>query len=253
MTATFRPVLPPGTRRKVLFWRYDDEDDRVVDVVPSQDAGLADVEMLLAGDAAEEVEPPRPSDDDVTGSLTSLAASEVALGHIRRYNAALAGFHTPDFAFTSDFGTYAIEVKSPVVGGVKDLVNQVHMYGGELARLWNRESITALVEGYQDIYSSALTDLTNVSWLIDYINSDLRETMRTLISAYVRDHGYAYCVEVEPDSTGLAFTDDTADYPPAPRNYSNVKVRISGADKIKPRRYTDEDHQAWGDVSLDAD
>jgi len=48
------------------------------------------------------------------------------------------------------------------------------------------------------------------------------------------------------EPTGLAYTDDAADYPPLPRNYADVKVGISDAGKAKPRRYTNEDHQVWG-------
>jgi hypothetical protein len=44
----------------------------------------------------------------------------------------------------------------------------------------------------------------------------------------------------------MAWTDDAANYPPLPRNYADVKVTISGADRIKPRTYSDEDHQVWG-------
>ena len=48
------------------------------------------------------------------------------------------------------------------------------------------------------------------------------------------------------EPTGLAYTDDAADYPPMPRKYADIKVRISDASKAKPRRYTNKDHQVWG-------
>jgi hypothetical protein len=245
VTTSLEPFLPHGTQRRVLWWRYDDEatsaDGGVIDVPRIPTSGDTDTGTPFAV-TADDVEPPR-AQSDVVASL----AAKRTLSHIREYNAALA-----DIYYATDFGTYNLEIK----GAVGDIgsVSQARMYGAELVRLFDTQSIAALMEGFNDnLYSSALTDLTHVNLTIESINNTLRETMRTFMSAYVRDHGHAYGLEDESDSTGLAFTDDTADYPPGPRNYANVKVRISGPNKIKPRRYSDEDHQVWGDVALDGD
>ena len=92
-----------------------------------------------------------------------------------------------------------------------------------------------------------MTDLTQISLTMESINNTLRETMRSFVSAYVHEHGHAYYeVDDEAELTGLAWTDEAADYRPLPRNYVNVKPNISGEDKVKPRKYSDEDHQVWG-------
>jgi hypothetical protein len=250
VTTSLVPFLPHGTVRRVLWWRYDDDeattsaDDAAVDVVPRV-LTFGGAFVPFAGNTEDDVEPRRPA-NDVVGSLASLAA-ERTRGHIREYKAALA-----DFIYTTSSATYHLEIKS-AVGEVGSVVSQARMDSAELVRMFDPQSIATLMEGYRDFYSSALTDLTQVSLTIESINNTLRETMRSFMSAYVRDHGYAYGVEDESDSTGLAFTDDAADYPPTPRNYTNVKVRVSGSDRIKPRRYSDEDHQVWGDVALDDD
>jgi hypothetical protein len=130
---------------------------------------------------------------------------------------------------------------------VRRIQSQAHMVGGELARLLDTSSLIALMQGYRDLYSTAWADLAQVTLTIESINRTVRETLRGLVGAYVRDHGHPYFeVQEGADSPELAWSDDAANYPPLPRNYADVKVTISGPDKIKPRTYGDEDHQVWG-------
>jgi hypothetical protein len=81
-----------------------------------------------------------------------------------------------------------------------------------------------------DFHSSSEGALADITRIIGSVFSDWREALSTYL---------------DDDSEPTAYSDDAGDYPPLPRDYVDVKVRIHGDEKAKPRRYTDEDHQVW--------
>jgi hypothetical protein len=106
------------------------------------------------------------------------------------------------------------------------------------------------VWGRRDFHSSPLSELIDVELIIGSVKRAVLEVLDSLIhrgglagASSARDVG-EFGDDWKP--SGLAYTDDAADYPPMPRNYADVKVGISDASKAKPRRYTDDDHQVWG-------
>ena len=50
---------------------------------------------------------------------------------------------------------------------------------------------------------------------------------------------------VESEESGLAYTDESANYPPRRRRFLDLTVRVVPGAKRKRRIYTDEDHQVW--------
>ncbi|WP_156166453.1 hypothetical protein [Mycobacterium haemophilum] len=68
------------------------------------------------------------------------------------------------------------------------------------------------------------------------------------ISSVMQDWQYLLGGHDDDDDlgpTGLSYTDASADYPPLSRNYEDVVVTIGSEDEVKPRTYTDQDHQVW--------
>jgi hypothetical protein len=106
----------------------------------------------------------------------------------------------------------------------------------------------------RDFHSTPLSELVDVELIIGSVKRAVLEVLDSLIhpggSAGAHDARDVGDFADDRQPTGLAYSDDAADYPPAPRSYADVKVGIGDAGKAKPRRYTDEDHQVWG-PSLD--
>ena len=95
--------------------------------------------------------------------------------------------------------------------------------------------------------SRAVSELLDIELVLSVVRRAITEVLDSVFkNAGLIQHALAGGSEEDVDTTGLAFTDDAAEYPATPRNYSKVKVRISGSEKLKPRNYSDEDHQVWG-------
>jgi hypothetical protein len=105
------------------------------------------------------------------------------------------------------------------------------------------ESREAMLEisGRRDFHSIAMPDLADIELTIGSVNNALRE----FAGRYVREHGTAYSDVDEFGSTELTYTDALGDLPPLSREYDDVDVVIVGEDELKPRTYTNEDHQVW--------
>ncbi|TDZ98340.1 hypothetical protein [Mycobacteroides salmoniphilum] len=95
--------------------------------------------------------------------------------------------------------------------------------------------------------SPAVSELLDIELVLSVVRRAITEVLDSVFkNASLIQHALVGGSEEDVDTTGLAFTDDAAEYPATSRNYSQVKVRISGPEKIKPRNYSDEDHRVWG-------
>lgn len=118
-----------------------------------------------------------------------------------------------------------------------DVVPTTYNFDDALELATEAGGVKLFIAGRCDFHSAPLADLINVELTI----SEVKHAVREALDSGFRSAG----LDSAHDTHGEAYSDDAADYPPLSRNYANVKVRISGEDKVKPRRYTDEDHQAW--------
>ncbi|MCV7311270.1 hypothetical protein [Mycobacterium paraffinicum] len=98
---------------------------------------------------------------------------------------------------------------------------------------------------HKDFHSAHLSDLVNIELVI----SSVMHVVTVVLETAFKNAGFIQHVlggAIGEDATNeLAYTDILADLPALSREYEDVDVVIVGEDEMKPRTYTDEDHQVW--------
>lgn len=249
MTTSLMSILPGGVYRKVLWWRDDDEATSTDVTSPSDTPSVPNFnyyESELAETADGYYEPSNLV-TDIVGSITSLATSAIVRDDIRKYSAALKGIDAFDFVGTTGFATFVAEIKSTGVTRV-GVGNLSAKPVADLVPMVDDPSIAVQIGRFRDVYSSAMMDLTQIGLVLESINNSVNEVLRSFIRGYVGDRGAVHFGDDSdgPDWSDLTYTDRLGDLPPLPRTYDDVEVVIVDEEEMKPRRYSDEDFQAWG-------
>jgi hypothetical protein len=208
-----------GITRTILGWLDDDDFVAPADVVGG---GAASSEALALNQALVPFAADIVGSPHRAGDSTELAAEVAARtrDHILQHNSALAGI----WARTLTAHNFML-----FDGGA--VSSRERSSGAEPIRAYVAPSAAIeTLRRHCDFHSSSVSALADITFTIESVLSDWRKVFST---------------DLGDDSEPTAYTDDAGDYPPLARNYVDVKVRIHGDEKVKPRRYTDEDHQVW--------